>query len=136
MTEQATQRGRTDAPTDGSADIRVEEPVVLKLAGLAAREVEGVQMRRNSALPAIRSVFSGAGGSEAGEDPTLGVYAEVGEGEATVELTMAVEFGRSVPRVTDAVRRNVIRRVEGLAGLAVGRVDIEVVDVVANGGAR
>ncbi len=88
-------------------------------------------MRRNSAAPAIRSVLAGvAGGGEGSENLTRGVYAEVGEGEAAVDLTMAVEFGRSIPSVTDAVRRNVIGRLEGLRGLRTTRVGITVVDVL------
>lgn len=142
MTEQASGRDRAGARADAAGGFRVEDPVVLKLAGLAAREVEGVEMRRSSAVPVVRSVFSGAAGGgeagDAGEDLTVGVYAEVGDRDAAIDLTMAVEFGRSIPQVTDAVRRNVVRRVEGLAGLTVGRVGIEVVDVVADGagGAR
>lgn len=142
MTEKASRRGRTSAPRSGSVgeagETRIEEPVVLKLAGLAAREVEGVEMRRSSAAPAIRSVLAGVagGGDEAGEDLTRGVHAEVGEGEAAIDLTMAVEFGKSIPLVTDAVRRNVIGRVESLLGLRVARVGITVVDVlVGEGGA-
>ena len=136
MTERASRRGRRGAPRSGPADIRIGDPVVLKLAGLAAREVGGVEMRRNSAAPAIRSVLAGvAGGGEGSENLTRGVYAEVGEGEAAVDLTMAVEFGRSIPLVTDAVRRNVIGRVESLLGLRVTRVGITVVDVLVGEGA-
>lgn len=136
MTERASRRGRTSAPRSGPGDIRIGDPVVLKLSGLAAREVEGVEMRRSSAAPAIRGVLAGVvGGSEAGEDLTRGVYAEVGEGEAAIDLTMAVEFGRSIPLVTDAVRRNVISRVESLLGLRVTRVSITVVDVLVGEGA-
>ena len=138
MTEQATRQGRTGVQGSGPANIRIEEPVVLKLAGLAAREVEGVEMRRNSAAPAIRSVLAGVaggGGSGAGEDLTRGVYAEVGEGEVAIDLTMAIELGRSIPTVTDAVRRNVVSRVESLLGLRVTRVGITVVDVLVGEGA-
>ena len=54
---------------------------------------------------------------------------EVGEEEAAVDLTMAVEYGQSIPRITDAVRRNVINRVENLTGLRVTEVNIQVNDV-------
>jgi uncharacterized alkaline shock family protein YloU len=42
---------------------------------------------------------------------------------------MAVEYGQSIPRITDAVRRNVINRVENLTGLRVTEVNIQVNDV-------
>jgi uncharacterized alkaline shock family protein YloU len=49
-----------------------------------------------------------------------GVSVEVGEEEAaTMDLAMAVEYGVSIPQVTEAARRNVINRVESLVGLRV-----------------
>jgi uncharacterized alkaline shock family protein YloU len=46
-----------------------------------------------------------------------------------VDLTMAIEYGHSVPQLTEAVRRNVINRVEDLTGLRVTEVNITVNDV-------
>jgi uncharacterized alkaline shock family protein YloU len=37
---------------------------------------------------------------------------------------MAVEYGAPIPRIAEQVRRNVINRVEALAGLRVTEVDI------------
>lgn len=130
MDGRSSRGGTGEAPWDGLSVTRIEDTVVLKLVGIAAREIEGVEMRRNTALPAFRGLYPGG---EAGGDLTLGVSAEVGEAGAAVDLTVAVEFGCSIPRVTDAVRCNVVRRVEGLAGLAVRRVDVNVVDVVVGG---
>ena len=55
---------------------------------------------------------------------------EVGEEEAAVELSIAVEYGRAIPQISEAVRRNVINRVEGLTGLRVVEVNITVNDVL------
>ena len=55
---------------------------------------------------------------------------EVGEEEAAVELSMAVEYGKAIPQISEAVRRNVINRVEGLTGLRVVEVNITVNDVL------
>jgi uncharacterized alkaline shock family protein YloU len=55
---------------------------------------------------------------------------EVGEEEAAVELSMAVEYGKSIPQISEPVRRNVINRVEGLTGLRVVEVNIAVNDVL------
>ncbi len=54
---------------------------------------------------------------------------EVGQEEAAVDLTMAIEYGVSIPQVTEAVRRNVINRVENLTGLRATEVNIVVNDV-------
>ena len=43
---------------------------------------------------------------------------------------MAVEDGRQIPRTTQAVRNNVINRVENLTGLRVTEVNITVNDVL------
>jgi uncharacterized alkaline shock family protein YloU len=42
---------------------------------------------------------------------------------------MTVEYGRSIHQIAEAVRNNVIRRVEDLVGLRVAEVNISVEDV-------
>jgi uncharacterized alkaline shock family protein YloU len=46
---------------------------------------------------------------------------------------MAVEYGRSIPQVSEAVRTNVVSRVESLVGLRVTEVNITVNDVLLPG---
>jgi uncharacterized alkaline shock family protein YloU len=43
-----------------------------------------------------------------------------------VDLSMAVEYGEAFPQISEAVRRNVINRVESLTGLRVTEVNITV----------
>jgi len=69
------------------------------------------------------------GNSGGGPAPTTGVSVEVGQEEAAVDLTVAVEYGTPIPQTTEAVRRNVINRVENLTGLRVTEVNITVNDV-------
>jgi uncharacterized alkaline shock family protein YloU len=69
------------------------------------------------------------GGSSGGGNYSRGVSVEVGEEEAAIDLTMAVEYGVSIPQVTEAARRSVINRVENLVGLQVTEVNITVNDV-------
>jgi len=69
------------------------------------------------------------GGSGGGGNFAKGVSAEVGEEEAAIDLTMAVEYGQSIPQLTEAARRNVINKVESLVGLRVTEVNIVVSDV-------
>jgi uncharacterized alkaline shock family protein YloU len=65
-----------------------------------------------------------------GSGTTRGVTAEVGEEETVLDLSMAVEYGRAIPQVSEAVRSNVIKRVENLVGLRVNEVNITVNDVL------
>ncbi len=119
-----TERGRT---TIGDA-------VVAKIAGIAAQEVEKVQMGGGAAaavggfLESVTGTVSG-GGSAGGGSSTRGVSVEVGEEEAAVDLTMALEYGVPIPQTTEQVRRNVVNRLENLTGLSVREVNITVTDV-------
>ena len=65
-----------------------------------------------------------------GSGTTRGVTVEVGEEETAIDLSLAVEYGRSIPQVSEALRSNVIRRVENLVGLRVTEVNIIVNDVL------
>jgi uncharacterized alkaline shock family protein YloU len=115
-----TERGRTT----------ISASVVSQIAGIAAQEVEKVQMGGGTTA-AVGGFLQSVTGSVTGGSPNYsrGVSVEVGEEEAAVDLTMAVEYGYSVPQLTEAVRRNVINRVESLTGLRVNEVNITVNDV-------
>ena len=111
----------------------VSNAVVSQIAGIAAQEVEKVQMGggATAAVGGFLQSMTGTvtGGSGGGANFSRGVSVEVGEEEAAVDLTMAVEYGQSIVRITDAVRRNVTNRVENLTGLRVSEVNIQVTDV-------
>ena len=111
----------------------ISNTVVQKIAGIAAQEVEKVQMGggATAAVTGFLGSVSGAvtDSSSSGGSPTSGVSVEVGEREAAVDLTVAIEYGVSIPQVTETVRRNVINRIENLTGLGVTEVNITVNDV-------
>jgi uncharacterized alkaline shock family protein YloU len=104
----------------------VSDAVISQVAGIAAQEVENVQMGGSTAAAVGGFLQSVTGGSA---NFSRGVSVEAGEEEAAIDLTMAVEYGVSIPQVTEAVRRNVINRVENLVGLRVTEVNITVNDV-------
>jgi len=104
----------------------ITDGVVTKVAGLAAREVPGVHELGGSTARAIGNVTQKVG---LGDARTQGVSVEVGQLEAAVDLTIVVEYGESIPQVADAVRNQVIKRVEGITGLSVTEVNITVNDL-------
>ena len=112
----------------------ISDTVVSKIAGVAAQEVEKVQMGGGTAaavggfLTSVTGAVTG-GNSASGGNLTTGVSVEVGQEEAVVDLTLAVEYGVPIPQTTQAVRNNVINRVENLTGLRVTEVNITVNDV-------
>jgi len=124
VSERTRQGGGTPLQSDRGRTT-ISDAVVSQVAGIAAQEVEKVQMGGGTTEAVGGFLQSVTGGSNFAR----GVSVEVGEEEAAVDLTMAVEYGVSVPQLTEAVRRNVINRVESLTGLRVTEVNITVNDV-------
>jgi uncharacterized alkaline shock family protein YloU len=128
VSEQRTRRDSKGSPLKSERGrTSISDPVVSQIAGIAAQEVEKVQMAGGTTA-AVGGFLQSVTGSSSG-NYARGVTVEVGEEEAAVDLTMAVEYGYSVPQLTEAVRRNVINRVENLTGLSVTEVNITVNDV-------
>jgi uncharacterized alkaline shock family protein YloU len=121
------QSGRQSPLQSDRGGTTISDAVVAQIAGIAAQEVEKVQMGggATAAVGGFLQSVTGGGSSNF----TRGVSVQVGQEEAAVDLTMAVEYGYSVPQLTEAVRRNVINRVESLTGLNVTEVNITVNDV-------
>ena len=128
MSEQRTQQHSSPLQTERGGT-RIEDSVVAKIAGIAAQEVEGVRMGGGATQTIGGFLGSVTGGSVGSGSESRGVSVEVGEVEAAVDLTMTVAYGRSIPQVAEAVRRNVINRVENLIGLRVMEVNISIDDV-------
>jgi len=104
----------------------IADVVVTKVAGIAAREVGGVHALGGGVSRAVSGVTHRVG---IGDDRSQGVAVEVGEREAAVDLTLVVEYGESIPKVAEAVRSNVVARVEGITGLAVTEVNVTINDL-------
>jgi uncharacterized alkaline shock family protein YloU len=128
MSEQGSRRRRQQQSSSLQTErgnTTISDAVVSQVAGIAAQEVEGVQMGGGAAAAVggfLQSVTGGTGYAR-------GVSVEVGEEETAIDLTMAVEYGKSIPQITEAVRSNVISRVENLLGLRVTEVNVTVSDV-------
>jgi uncharacterized alkaline shock family protein YloU len=104
----------------------IGEGVVTKVAGLAAREVEGVHDLGGGTARAVGSVTQKVG---LGDAFNQGVSVESGAKEAAIDVTLVIDYGESIPRIADAVRSQVIKRVEFITGLRVLEVNITVNDL-------
>lgn len=121
-----TRRGQ-DSPLDtGHGQTTINDQVVSKVAGIAAREVPGVHVLGGGASRAFGAMTQRVG---LGDERSQGVSVEVGEKEAAVDLRLIVEYGESIPQVAEAIRNNVIKRIEGITGLSVTEVNIAVDDL-------
>jgi uncharacterized alkaline shock family protein YloU len=104
---------------------KIADSVVTKVAGIAAREVAGVYALGGSGARAITNVSHRVGI----DTRSQGVSVEVDERHATVEVTVVIEYGESIPEITREIREQIIRRVEGICGLQVTEVNLSVVDL-------
>ena len=104
----------------------IADGVVAKVAGIAAREVRGVHNLGGGTARAVGAVTQRVGLSD---DRTQGVSVEVGEQETAVDLTVVIEYGESIPEVTNEIRENVVKRLEGITGLRATEVNVAVNDL-------
>ncbi len=109
----------------------IADSVVAKIAALAAREVTAVARLGGAVSGALAGVVRRVRGSE---HETTGVGVEVGERQAAVDVTMVVEYPVPIADTADAVRENVIDRIESLTGLEVVEVNVAVTDLAFPGG--
>ena len=126
--QRSRQAGKQSPLRSERGNTTISDAVVSQVAGIAAQEVEKVQMGGGTTA-AVGGFLQSVTGASSSGNFSRGVSVEVGEEEAAIDLTMAVEYGVSIPQVTEAARRNVINRVENLVGLRVTEVNITVNDV-------
>jgi uncharacterized alkaline shock family protein YloU len=114
-TTQVTPKGRTI----------IDDAVVAKVAGIAARDVPGVFALGGNAARAFGAIRDAIGSSALGQ----GVRVEVGETQVAVDLTIVVDYPTPMMEVAAAVRTAVTAAVTELVGLEVTEVNIAINDV-------
>jgi len=130
-TSRTQQSGQSSLQSDRGTTT-IQNGVVSSIAAMAVREVDGLDPSHGGTrLPGDTSPTVGelVGNIAGGSSRTRGISAEVGEEQAVLDLTVNVLYGRPIHQVTEALRQNVIRRVENLTGLQVTEVNITVNDV-------
>jgi uncharacterized alkaline shock family protein YloU len=115
------------ALTTEAGSTRIGEGVVTKIAGLAARDIPGVHSMGSGMSRRVGQLRSLIPGST--EAVSQGVSVEVGEREAAIDLNLVTWYGQSIVEISEAVRRNVVGQVEGMTGLRVVEVNIQVDDI-------
>jgi uncharacterized alkaline shock family protein YloU len=128
------------ADTLGGSDLQtshgnttIADSVVAKIAGMASREIPGVHSMGSGTARALGAVRSRIPGQSSQASAGQGVSVEVGETQAAVDLDLVTDYGQSIVQVTDAVRANVINRIESMTGLEVTEVNITVDDLYVEG---
>ncbi len=119
--------GTPSALQTSQGNTTIADGVVSKIAGLAAREVSGVNALGGGAARAFGSLRDRIPG--ASSSTSQGVNVEVGETQAAVDLDIVAEYGVSIADLAKSIRKNVISSVEGMTGLEVVEVNISVNDI-------
>ena len=130
----------TDTQNSGQSPLQTElgtttiqDSVVTAIISMAAEEVDGVATSHGGVkLPGDTSPTVGefVDNITGGASRTRGLSVDVGERQTAADVTINVEYGRSIPKVTQAVRERIIERVQSLTGLEVTEVNIQVNDVI------
>ncbi|MCF3121002.1 Asp23/Gls24 family envelope stress response protein [Streptomyces arenae] len=115
--EPAATRGRTS----------IADVVVVKIAGMAAREIPGVYDMGGGLSRTIGAVRDRVPGGR--PNVGRGVKVEVGERQTAIDLDLVVEYGVPITDVAHDVRENVITAVERITGLEVVEVNVAINDV-------
>ncbi|GAA1749707.1 Asp23/Gls24 family envelope stress response protein [Luedemannella helvata] len=133
ITSDLVERMRNNAElTADRGTTTIANEVVEKIAAIAAREVPGVYDLGGDVARLFASVKERIGfgrDKDGGESADQGVKVRLEGRQATVTVTLVIEYGFVVHSVTDSVRMKVIGAVENLLGLEVTACDIVVDDV-------
>jgi uncharacterized alkaline shock family protein YloU len=107
----------------------IVDPVVAKIAGIAAREVPGVHALGGGAARVIGNLREVVGA----KDHAQGVRVEVGETEVAVDISIQVDYPEALQRVASDVRTAVASAITDLVGMKVAEINVTVVDVFIPG---
>ena len=103
-------------------EVRIADEVVAVIAGLAATEVEGVASMAGNMT---RELISKLGM----RNLSKGVEVEVIDSTVSVKLSVNIQYGYSVPDVSEKVQDRVKTAIENMTGLEVLDVNITIAGV-------
>ncbi|WP_066521372.1 Asp23/Gls24 family envelope stress response protein [Curtobacterium ammoniigenes] len=118
----------TGAGSDTGATI-IDDAVVAKVAGIAAREVSGVHSLGTGAARALGAIRDAIGQRDYGQ----GVKVEVGEKQVAADVVIVADYPVALQQVANEVRAAVSRAVEQIVGMETAEVNVTVQDVFIPG---
>ena len=105
--------------TTALGEIRIANEVIAVISRIATTEVKGViGMSEGVIKDGIAKILRG--------DSTKGVKVELGEKEATINLSVAVEYGVRIPKVGWEIQKKVKESVEAMTGLDIKGVNVNI----------
>ena len=103
-------------------EVQIADEVVTIIAGLAATEVEGV-------VSLAGNITNDKVGKKGIKNLAKGVKVDVLQGSVSVEVSMLMKYGYSIPDVTQKVQDKVKTAIENMTGLTVVDVNIRIAGV-------
>ena len=111
--------------SDAMGDVRVSEEVVAIIAGLAATEVEGVSSMAGNITNEIVSKLGI-------KNLSKGIAVEVLDDEIKVDVALNIDYGYSIPEVSEKVQEKVKSAIENMTGLNVAIINVRIASVDMN----
>ena len=104
-------------PSSVGGTITLDVDVVATIAGLAAKEIDGIYSVGKSSWYRF------------GDKASRGVRAEVGQSQAAFDLDVVIEYGYDVREVARELRKRTAVEVQKMAGREVIELNVHVVDI-------
>ena len=103
-------------------EVQIADEVVAIIAGLVATEVEGVDSMAGN----ITNELVGKLGMK---NLSKGVKVDVTEEQVSVDLSLNIRYGYSIPSVSEQVQEKVSTAIENMTGLTVLDVNVKIAGV-------
>ena len=122
MAKEMDRNTHTVYDKDKIGEVQIADEVVAIIAGLAATEVEGVDSMAGN----ITNELVGRLGMK---NLSKGVKVDVLDTSVSVDLTLTMEYGYSIPEVCAQVQDRVKSAIENMTGLSVIDVNVKIAGV-------
>ncbi len=106
----------------GIGEVQIADDVVAIIAGLAATDVKGVAALAGNVTNEIVSKLGK-------KNLSKGIKVQVVNNTVTVDMSLILDYGYSVPDVSSSVQEKVKSAIENMTGLVVDEVNIRIASV-------
>lgn len=103
-------------------NVKVSDEVIMVIAGLAATEVEGVTSISGNIT---NEVISKAGAKSLSK----GVRISFDEDKVQVDISVTLDYGYSIPKVSALIQERIKNTIENMTGLSVTNVNVRIAGV-------
>lgn len=103
-------------------EVKIASDVVAVIAALAATEIDGVHSMAGNITNELISKFGM-------KNLSKGVKIAMDSGEVRVDMMVVVNYGYSIPDVSEQVQERVSQQIENMTGLSVTEVNVRVASV-------